>query len=295
MQHARTLKKKLEYARFIHLLIIYLTALVIFLFSTVPHRQWILLTVLVVSAGIEPGLILKRSIHRILGTLSALIVLLPLLYIMQLNYRLIPIVFAIALIGMVVSSLNPARYDISVFFITVTVFLLLAQTMQDNTPEGPFEMVINRGICTLIGIIIVMTSDYFLFGTYQYSQKLYLYHQIMIYDLLKNTGREIQQARDNEVNSVLFIERLRNNFIHKFSLIETSSENLMLDLKASEPIKQRVQSFHKLIWEIRRLIFALNFSELLVPSPEASRTHWLRYTTLMAKARQEFINIEKRK
>ena len=123
MQRTQNLKKKLEYARFIHLLVIYMVTLAIYLFTTIPHKRWILLTVLVISAGIEPGLILKRSKHRIMGTLLGLILLIPLLYTLQLNYRLVPVVFIIALIGMIVSSLKPSRYDISVFFITLSVII----------------------------------------------------------------------------------------------------------------------------------------------------------------------------
>lgn len=292
MSRTIVLKKKLESARFIHLLGIYMLALLFFLFTTIPHRQWILLTVSVISAGIEPGLILKRSKHRVMGTLLALVLLVPALYVMQLNYRLVSIFLTLCLIGKVVSSLNPARYDISVFFITLTVFMLLAQTSENTTAEGPFEMVLNRGICTLIGIAIVMSSDYFLFHAYQYSQKLYLYHQRMIYEFLQETGKQIKQAREEGANSILFIEHLRSDFLYRFSLITTSSENLILDLKASQNIKKQVMRFQKTIWDIRRRIFALNFSELMLPTPEASRVHWQHYSTLMEKARRNIIHIE---
>ncbi len=146
---------------------------VYFLFTTLPENKWILLTVLVVSAGIEPGLILRRSKHRMGGTLAALLILVPLIYLMQLNYRFIPVLFIIAVIALNVTALNIQRYDISVFFVTLSVFLLLAQTTDTNSPQGPFEMMINRGICTLIGILIVLMGDYFLFQSYRYSHKLY--------------------------------------------------------------------------------------------------------------------------
>src|SRR5690606_5719406 len=126
----------------------------LFLFTTIPERRWVLLTVLVISAGIEPGLIIQRSAHRIWGTFAALFILVPLLYLMQFNYRFVSVAFILAIIGLNVSSLNAKRYDITVFFITVAVFLLLAQTTDSNSPEGPFQMVVNRGSCTLIGIVI---------------------------------------------------------------------------------------------------------------------------------------------
>lgn len=291
MQNTQTLKKKLEYARFTHLLIVYMIALILYLFSTIPHKWWILLTVLVVSSGIEPGLILKRAKHRLRGTFLALMLLIPLLYVLQLNYRLIPVIFILASIGMAIASLNSARYHVRVFFMTLVVFFLIAQTIDDITPEGPFEMAMNRGICTLMGVSIVMLSDFFLFHAYQYSQKLYLFHQLMIYDFLQECGKQIQKARADGTNSIVFIERLRNNFIENFSLITISSESLMFDLKASEHMKQQVLRFQKTIWEIRRLIFALSFSEVILPA-QANQAHWQQYKALLKKAQQEMISLE---
>ncbi|MGL5742723.1 MAG: FUSC family protein [Legionella sp.] len=93
----------------------FLVAMWIYLFSTIPHNWWVLLTVIVISAGIEPWLIVRRAIHRIGGTFAALIILIPLIYLMQLNYRFIPVVFIAAITGLAVSSINTNRYDISVF------------------------------------------------------------------------------------------------------------------------------------------------------------------------------------
>src|SRR5690348_14094960 len=100
------MRKRLDYARFTHLTGMFMIAMFIYLFSTIPHKFWVLLTVLVVSAGIEPGLIIRRAIHRINGTFAGLALMIPLLYLMQLNYRLIPIVFVLAIIGLAVTSLN---------------------------------------------------------------------------------------------------------------------------------------------------------------------------------------------
>ncbi|AHE66256.1 FUSC family protein [Legionella oakridgensis] len=292
MQHALALKKRLEYARFSHLLIMFIIAVMIYAFSTLPHKWWIFLTILVISSGVEPGLIIRRSIHRIGGTLLALLFLIPLLYFLQLNYRLIPVFFIVAVIGMAVTSLNPGRYDICVFFITVVVFLLVAQTVEVVTPEGPVEMVLNRGICTIIGIMIIIAGDYFLFRAYRYSQKLYLYHQLMVYDFLRDIIVKIEQARLQEINSFQFIEQLRNEFNEHFAPIAISSENLKLDLKASAEMKQQVEIFQETIWKIRRLVFALCFSEVILPSPMATREHLHRYHQLMTKAHDALIHSE---
>jgi len=292
MLHTEQLKKKLELARFIHILSIIILVLVIFLFTTIPYKRWILLTVIVLSAGIQPGLILRRAWHRITGTFLALLCLLPLLYLMQLNYRFIPVIFIAALIAAGVTGLNPERYDIKVFFTTIVVFLLIAQTIDVNTPEGPFEMVINRGLCTLIGAAIILISDYVLFNAYQYSQKLYLYHQMMLYDFLKNCGMEIKNAREQKVNTYIFIDQLRNEMINHFLPITVSSKSLLLDINSSQNLKRQVMEFQNTIWEIRHIIFALTFSEIILYSKEASHAHWQQYTELMDKARHHMIKLE---
>lgn len=285
MRHARHLKKQLEYARFVHLFVVLVVVLLIFLFTTIPHKRWILLTVLVLSAGIHPGLILKRSWHRIAGTFLALLLLIPLLYLMQLNYRLISVCFVLALVASTVTGLNLKRYDIKVFFTTIVVFLLIAETIDIHSPQGPFEMVTNRGICTLIGAAILLVGDYVLFNAWRYSHKLYAYHQVMLYYFLKKSARAIRNARTSHANRFIFIERLRSEVISNYLPITMSAENLTLDLKTSEQVRQQVAEFQDIIWQIRRTLFAMTFSELMLYSETASEAHWQRFNALMHKAR----------
>jgi uncharacterized membrane protein YccC len=290
MLSATALKKKLDYARFTHLAVMFMIAMFIYLFSTIPHKWWVLLTVIVISAGIEPGLIIKRAINRIGGTFAALVTLIPLIYFMQLNYRLIPVVFIIALIGLAVSSINTNRYDISVFFITLVVFLLLAQTTDANSNESPFAMVLNRGICTLIGISIVLIGDYFLFQTYHYSRKLYLFHQLMICNFFKNAVQQIIQSRSEKVNTFIFVEKLRGEIIKQYAPIAISSQNLKLEAKTSAQTKEQIDTFQETIWEIRRLIFALCISEFVLRSSTATQKHLQRFEQLMNKAKANLIS-----
>ncbi|CDZ77144.1 integral membrane protein, YccS/YhfK family [Legionella massiliensis] len=289
MQTTAQLKKKLDYARFIHLALVFMVAMFLYLFSTIPEKRWILLTVLVVSAGIEPGLVIRRSAHRIGGTFAALLILIPLIYLMQLNYRFIPVLFTLVVIGLNVASLNTRRYDISVFFITLCVFLLLAQTTEANSPQGPFEMMINRGFCTLIGVIIVLSGDYFIFQSYRYSQKLYFFHQMLIYNFFKNKVKEINHCRQQGKNAFLFIERTRYQVIEHFAPISISSENLKLENKVSAKSKEQIDLFQETIWEIRRLLFALCMSELVLSSPEKTERHLQRFNDLMSRAKENFV------
>lgn len=284
-----TLKRKLDYARFVHLAIMFMVAMSIYLFSTIPHKWWVLLTVIVISAGVEPGLIVKRAIFRIGGTFSALLILIPLLYITQLNYRLIPVIFIIAIIGFSVSTGNTNRYDISVFFITMIVFFLLAQTTEINSPEGPFVMMLNRGICTLLGVAIVLIGDYFLFHTYHYSQKLYLFHQMVVYNFFNDTVQQITNTSSPKINSFLFVAKLRSQVIKTCAPIVVSSQNLKLELKVSPQTRARIDAFQETIWEIRRVLFALCVSEFVLHTPETTQKHLERFNTLMTQAKNNFI------
>lgn len=289
MYYPIQLKKKLDYVRFVHLAVIFMIAIFLFLFTNIPEKKWMLLTVLVVSAGVEPGLIVRRSRHRMKGTLAALLILIPLIYFLQLNYRLIPVFFTLAIVGLSVTYLNANRYDISVFFITLTAFLLLAQTTDANSPQGPFEMVINRGSCTLLGIVIVLTGEYFLFQSYRYSHKLYLFHQMIVYNFFKEVQQKINNCQAQDVNTFLFLEHTRDEVIRHFAPIIVSSENLKLEKKTSEQTRQQIENFQKTIWDLRRLLFALCISKFVLKSTEATEKNQQQFKVLMSKARSNFI------
>lgn len=289
MLSATEMKKRLNYARFTHLAGMFMIAMLIYLFSTIPHKFWVLLTVLVVSAGIEPGLIVRRAIHRIGGTFSALVILIPLLYLMQLNYRFVSVTFILSIIGLSVSSLNPKRYDISVFFTTIMIFLLLAQTTEINSPEGPFEMVINRGICTLIGIAIILMGDYFLFQGYHYSHKLYLFHQRMVYNFFEDTLQKIIKIHPEEINSFIFVEKLRTEIIAICAPIAISSDNLRFEKKIAPKNRVKLERFQDTIWDLHRLIFALCVSKFILNSEETTEKHLQKFRELMHEAKKNFI------
>lgn len=289
MLSTEELKRRLDYARFTHLAGMFMIAMAIYLFSTIPHKFWILLTVIVVSAGIEPGLIVRRAMHRIGGTFAALAILIPVIYLMQLNYRFVSVVFVLSMIGLSVSSLNPRRYDITVFFTTIMIFLLLAQTSELNSPEGPFDMVLNRAICTLIGIAIILVGDYFLFQGYQYSHKLYLFHQRLVYNFFKHALQDIVKANPEKINTFIYVEKLRAAVIEHCNPITVSAENLLLEKKISSQVKSRVNTFQETLWEMRRLIFALTVSKFVLNAPMTTEKHLQQFNKLMQQARENFI------
>lgn len=292
MHDALKRHKALEYARFIHLLFIYVIALLLFLISNLPHSWWILSMTLSISSSIEPGLMLTGSMKRAKGTIVCLFLLVPLIYTLQLNYRFVPIVFIAALAGFNIVSVNFRRYDLTVFFNTLAILFILAQTTDTLTLEGPIETVINRGVSTGIAIMIVIFGDHFLFNTYQYSQKLYLFHQKLIYDLLSSMVKDIQETASQGGNTYLLLNKLRTKTNEAYKLIANSAENLQSDLKVSDSIKQQVALFQTLIWDMRQVTFALCFSKLMLKSDLMSKKHLLRYNRLLKEIRKHFIVIE---
>jgi deoxyribose-phosphate aldolase len=153
-------------------------------------------------------------------------------------------------------------------------------------------MVINRGVCTLIGIFIVLVGDYFLFQTYKYSQKLYLFHQMTVYNFFKNAVQKITQSSKEQINTIIFIEKLRGEIIKHCSPITISAQNLKLEFKISLQNKERVDVFQETIQEIRRIIFALCVSKFILESTTATEKNLQQFNMLMKKARSNFIYIE---
>jgi hypothetical protein len=285
LKNIASLKKQLIHARFKHLAFMYLIAVTLYLYSTFPHKWWIFVTITMISAVIEPGLIIKRSILRSQGSLMVLILMIPLLYLLQLNYRLVPVTMICAAVCMIVSFSNPRRYDISIFFITMVVFLFLAQTIPPEAPQAPIEMVLNRAICTAIGIFIVIACDYFLFNAYHYSRKLYFMNQLSVVELLKNAVKNIERASINQENTAIFIEKLRDEFNETYLNLETSCESLQADLKIQSEQYEKIEQFRSICWKLRQIIFALTFSQLILKSEEKTQKHLEQFKTLIAEAK----------
>lgn len=271
--------------RFKHVAIMFVIAVALFLFSTIPHKWWIFVTVAILCIAIEPGLIVQRTIQRSKGSLIILILMVPLLLMLQLNYRLVPLITIGAAIVMVTSFANPRRYDITIFFLTLLVFMLEAQNITQQVGESPFEAVVNRGVCTAIGIFIVLSCDYFLFDAYGYSKKLYYLQQKRVCDTLQESIHQIQMASVEHRNHSLVIETLRDTLIQVFFSIEISAENLLNDLKIETDLQLQVEAFRTTIWALRRIVFAYCFSELILKSAADSQRNLEAFHALFETAR----------
>lgn len=283
------LKKKLDYARFGQISFVFTIGMAMYLFTTIPHNWWIFLTVMMMSAAIEPGLIIKKSINRGKGTLIGILLFLPLIYLLQLNYRFIPLVFI--LLGVGISIPNAKRYDISVIFMTMMVFTMNAYNFTVPTQEGPFETTLNRGICTVIGIIICIAGDHFLFRRFDYSRKVYFLLQHELCNTLEKKIDMIRSAHEQKLNRYLIVENLRESFNQIYSNIATSGESIRLSLTTNAEIKQKINDFSIIIWQLRKVGFGLYYSECILQDDKASQEHLERFKHLLDKARHNFISL----
>ncbi len=283
------LKKKLDYARFGQISFVFTIGMAMYLFTTIPHNWWIFLTVMMMSAAIEPGLIIKKSINRGKGTLIGILLFLPLIYLLQLNYRFIPLVFI--LLGVGISIPNAKRYDISVIFMTMMVFTMNAYNFTVPTQEGPFETTLNRGICTVIGIIICIAGDHFLFRRFDYSRKVYFLLQHELCNTLEKKIDMIRSAHEQKLNRYLIVENLRESFNQIYSNIATSGESIRLSLTTNAETKQKINDFSIIIWQLRKVGFGLYYSECILQDDKASQEHLERFKHLLDKARHNFISL----
>lgn len=284
-----SLKKKLDYARFGQIAFVFMVGLAMYLFTTIPHNWWIFLTVMMMSAAIEPGLIIKKSINRGKGTLLGILLFLPLIYLLHLNYRLIPLVFI--LLGIGISIPNSKRYDLSVIFMTMMVFTMTAYTFTTPLLEGPFEMTLNRGICTMIGIIICIAGDYFLFGRFDYSRKVYFLLQHELCNMLEKKINMICNAHEQKLNRFLIVENLRDSFNQVYTNVANSGESIKFSLTSSAETKRKVNEFSIIIWQLRKVAFGLYYAECILQDSKASQEHLERFKHLMDKARHNFISL----
>ena len=284
-----SLKQKLSYARFGQIAFVFVVGLGMYLFTTIPHNWWIFLTVMMMSAAIEPGLIVKKSINRGKGTLLGILIFLPMIYLMHFNYRVISLVFIF--LGVGISLPNARRYDISVIFMTMMVFTLTAYTFTTPLLEGPFEMTLNRGVCTVIGIIICISGDYFLFGRFNYSRKVYFLLQHDVCEMLEAKLKNICRFHETQQNILLLVEDLRDSFNSGYSSVATSGESIRSSLTNNRATKNKVVEFELILWQLRKVVFAVYYAECVLQDPASSMEHQQRFRVLMAKARQNMITL----
>ncbi len=240
-------------ARFIQLICIYIAALLLFLFTTIPHARWIDSTVILLLASNNPGLLYQKSFERGLGTLYGVVLFVPFIYLMHINYKLIPL--ALILFALLNNVTTAKRHDIMVMFTTLALFTLSSFNDIENIVEGPIETMIKRFVCTLIGIFLCLIGDYLFFRRYDYTRKLYRFHQLEVYRTLVKHMNMVTRHDVKNSNRFILIDKLRSNLNQIFVNITTSGDGLFYGYDTQEATKDNIKNFKESMWQMRKLIF----------------------------------------
>jgi len=131
-------------------------------FSKIDRGLWIPLTVLVVFTAPFQGLMLKKAFDRVAGTLIGLI--LGFLIVTAIPLPLIYWAYIIPLIWFIMFYVNNTTNNYFYLVILVSIFLVLFLSVM--TPGGSASIgsaVFARFYCTLIGAVIALTAEYFIF------------------------------------------------------------------------------------------------------------------------------------
>lgn len=283
-----TLRSRLAMARLSQITLVYGIGLALYLFTTIPHNWWVFLTVLMMTAAIEPGLVIQKSINRGKGTILGIILFMPLIYLLQLNYRMIPLTFI--LLACLLMVPNQRRYDLTVIFMTMMVFILNAYNFTTILLETPFQTSVNRIICTIIGIVVCIGGDYFLFRRFNYSRKLYYLLQRELCTTLEGKVERMLNSEMLGLNAYLVVEDLRNTLNGKFSEIVTSATSLNYDLRSDEILKYKIQHFDQIMWQMRRQIYAIYYCKFVKKDQIAATHHYQRFEESIIAAKNNFIS-----
>lgn len=282
------LRNRLAVARVSQITLVYAIGLGLYLFTTIPHNWWVFLTVLMMTAAIEPGLVIQKSINRGKGTILGIILIIPLIYLLQLNYRLIPLTFILLVCFLNVP--NQRRYDLTVIFMTMMIFILNSYNYTIVLIEAPFQTSLNRAICTIIGIIVCIGGDYFLFKKFNYSRKLYFLLQRELCITLEGKVERMLNSEMLGLNAYLVVEDLRNTLNGKFSEITTSATSLNYDLRSDDILRYKIQRFDQIIWQMRRQIYAIYYCKFVRKDQLATTHHYQKFEESIIAAKNNFIS-----
>lgn len=281
---------KLFYLRLTQMSIMLFIGLCCYVFSKIPHVWWVMMTMYMMLGSVEPGLVKAKSINRAKGTLMGLVLFFPTIYLLQFNYRLIPLVLMCSVI--LVGSISPKRYDITVIFITFAVLSSTAYSFTTPTIEGTLQMELNRGLNTLIAITIVFIGEYFMFKRFRYAYKACFIYQLMVRKALLKAVRKITKHHGLGISknkSILFNE-LSQVFLITFNNLVTSSTSLLLSSDTKESEREQILTFNSLAFAARRKILALYYNTLIAHNSTSANQELMEIHQIIK--RMAFIQIK---
>jgi len=278
------LKLNLELARIFQLTGMFVIGFSIFLFSHLPHKWWVILTVLIISAAYEPGLLVKKSWQRGRGTLVGLVLAWVILSFLDLNFRFIPLI--LIFIASITYAIPVRIYGAQTAFVTIFIFISYSFL---PTESSVFQDVVDRAISTGLGIIICMAGDYLLFTKFKYSQRNYSIMQREICLLMHRTVTKTLSLKGKPVSNTR-MQRIREEFSLTFGKISASSEGIQYDVDCSKITKDKIKKFDEYIWEMRTQVSAINYCALLSKDYQMLDKHVAKFYAFLEIAKRNYIH-----
>ncbi|MDC0534440.1 FUSC family protein [Francisellaceae bacterium] len=277
------LKMHLEYARVWQLTFTFAIAFAIYVFSKLPHTWWVLVTVLIISAAYEPGLVVKKSLQRGKGTIIGLILAGVALSLLEFNFRYAPLVLVV--LASISFAFPPTKYAIQVT--CITMFIFIGSSFSPNESSFLQEMVA-RMINTIIGICICMSGDFLLFTKFQYSRRNYAIMQREICLLMHRTVNQLVRLKDRPYSNMR-IQNIRESYSIVFAKIAMSGDSIQHDFRATSEAAEKIKKFNDIIWEMRTETAAISYCILLSKDHAALDRHVKRFETLLTEAKTYYI------
>lgn len=146
--------------RYIQIVIMCIIAQTMYLYSNIPHNSWIVISVCGIYSGFNPGAVIKKAYHRLIGTFAGIAMVVIIWHLIHLDYRLL-IVFTTLLIPLFVYF---SQVPYNRFVILATVFSDIMMEWSNSDSFSIYYYVMDRLICTFIVFALCICIEQFWFG-----------------------------------------------------------------------------------------------------------------------------------
>jgi uncharacterized membrane protein YgaE (UPF0421/DUF939 family) len=242
--------------------------------------------VLVISAAYEPGLVIKKSLQRGVGTIISLLLASLILQVMQFNFRFTPLVLVI-IVAITYAFYGRIHHAQSA---CIAMFVFISSAFLPNE-NSVFQEAVDRIICTIIGLAICLSMDYLLFSKFKYSKKNYALLQRDVCNVMQKMVNQAVKHKGERISDVK-MQIIRENFSSSFAKITNSSESIDRDHSYSSEVKLKIKNFENYIWKLRSEVSAINYCAMFSKDYLAMDKHLSLFTENMVLAKENFISIK---
>ncbi len=277
----RTVRYPLETMRIVHLTMSFAIALAIFLWSSMQDKWWLVVTVLMLLSAYHPGLLIRKSLQRMKGSINGVIVAWLLFILLQLNNNWAPLIFII----IIAITFTSPHYDVWVFYLTIYTLMVVALG-QPSVSTSLDEAMALRLFFTGLGISICLIVDWILFPRLHYAQKHYALLQREICLKMHRLAR----SGFKTTNSVIHpLKTQQEQMTHHFNLINQTHLSIYHDLNLNKQVKYRAKRFSYYAKQMKKEIIAIYYCTQLARDLEQAQLHWQSFCYWHDKAKKSCI------